>query len=95
MLCEALGTGPPAPESMIASLATVKLPDSRSATDAPPLSIDPIMTALWERHRIEVLASVWPASPGRVLRVSAQIYNEEPQYAQLVTALKELLAAGA
>jgi hypothetical protein len=30
-----------------------------------------------------------------VLRVSAQIYNEEPQYAQLVTALKELLAAGA
>jgi selenocysteine lyase/cysteine desulfurase len=53
------------------------------------------MTALWERHRIEVLASVWPASPGRVLRVSAQIYNEESQYAQLVTALKELLAAGA
>ena len=38
---------------------------------------------------------VWPASPGRVLRVSAQIYNDESQYGQLVTALKDLLAAGA
>jgi isopenicillin-N epimerase len=95
LLCEALGTALPAPESMIGSLATVTLPDSRAKTDAPPLSIDPIMTALWERHRIEVLASVWPASPGRVLRVSAQIYNEESQYVQLASALKELLAAGA
>ena len=35
------------------------------------------MAALFERYRIEVIASVWPASPGRILRVSAQIYNEE------------------
>jgi hypothetical protein len=39
--------------------------------------------------------SVWPASPGRVLRVSAQIYNEESQYARLAGALQEALAAGA
>jgi isopenicillin-N epimerase len=95
MLCEALGTESAAPESMVGSLATVKLPDSPATTDAPPLSTDPIMTSLWERYRIEVLASVWPASPGRVLRVSAQIYNDESQYGQLVTALKDLLAAGA
>jgi selenocysteine lyase/cysteine desulfurase len=38
---------------------------------------------------------VWPASPGRVLRVSAQVYNEESQYVRLASALKEALAAGA
>lgn len=95
LVCEALEIGAPAPESMIGSLATVPLPPAPGAADAPPLSTDPILTALWERHRIEVLASVWPASPGRILRVSAQIYNDESQYAVLADALVELLAAGA
>jgi selenocysteine lyase/cysteine desulfurase len=53
------------------------------------------MATLYDRYRIEVLASVWPESPGRILRVSAQIYNEESQYARLAGALKEALAAGA
>ncbi len=95
MLCEALGIEAPAPESMIGSLATVPLPPSPDATELPPLSVVPIMAALRERHAIEVLASVWPASPQRILRVSAQVYNEESQYARLAEALRELLAAGA
>ena len=95
MLCEALGIQAPAPESMLGSLATVPLPPARAATDAVPLSVDPIMAALFDRYRIEVLASVWPASPGRILRVSAQIYNEESHYGRLAGALKEALAAGA
>jgi isopenicillin-N epimerase len=80
---------------MLGSLATVPLPPARAATDAVPLSVDPIMATLFDRYRIEVLASVWPASPGRILRVSAQIYNEESHYGRLAAALKELLAAGA
>jgi isopenicillin-N epimerase len=95
LLCESLGVGAPAPESMLGSLATVPLPDARTSTDALPLSTDPIMATLWERYRIEVLASVWPAPPRRVLRVSAQAYNEESQYVRLASALKEALAAGA
>jgi len=95
MLCEALGIQAPAPESMIGSLATVPLPSAGAATDAAPLSVDPIMATLFDRYRIEVLASVWPASPGRILRVSAQIYNGESQYRRLAGALKEALAAGA
>jgi isopenicillin-N epimerase len=95
MLCEALDIQYPAPENMIGSLATVPLPPARGAADAAPLSVDPIMATLYDRYRIEVLASVWPESPGRILRVSAQIYNEESQYARLAGALKEALAAGA
>jgi isopenicillin-N epimerase len=95
LLCDVLGVQAPAPESMLGSLAAVPLPSAGGATDAVPLSVDPIMATLYDRYRIEVLASVWPASPGRILRVSAQIYNEESQYARLAGALKEALAAGA
>ncbi len=93
ILCEALGIAAPAPETMIGSLATVPLPSGPASPVLPPLAIDPIMRTLFERHRIEVLASVWPASPGRILRVSSQIYNEESEYLRLAEALKELLAA--
>ena len=94
ILCEALGIPAPAPDSMIGSLAAVPLPPGPAST-APPLSIDPIMATLYEKHRIETLASVWPASPGRILRVSAQIYNEESQYLRLAAALKAILAPAA
>ena len=92
ILCDALGVPAPAPESMLGSLAAVPLPPALAATDALPLSTDPISTTLYDRYRIEVPASVWPRSPGRILRVSAQIYNEESQYARLAAALKEVLA---
>jgi isopenicillin-N epimerase len=92
ILCEALGISAPAPESMIGSLATVPLPPGK-ASALPPLAVDPIMATLFDQYRIEVLASVWPASPGRILRVSAQIYNEESQYVRLAGALKEILSA--
>ncbi len=93
ILCEVLGITTPAPESMICSLATVPLPPGPPGLALPTLAIDPIMGVLFERYRIEVLASVWPESPGRVLRVSAQIYNEESQYVRLGKALKEILSA--
>jgi isopenicillin-N epimerase len=92
ILCEALAIAPPAPETMIGSLAAVPLPPG-PASNLRPLAIDPIMATLFDQHRIEVLASVWPASPGRILRVSAQIYNEEAQYVRLAGALKEILSA--
>jgi isopenicillin-N epimerase len=95
ILCETLGVAPPAPESMIGSLATVPLPPGPAGAALPTLAVDPIMSTLFDQHRIEVLASVWPASPGRVLRVSAQIYNEESQYVRLAGALQEILAAAA
>jgi isopenicillin-N epimerase len=95
VLCEVLGIGAPAPESMIGSLASVPLPPGPASPVLPTLAVDPIMATLFDQHRIEVLASVWPASPARILRVSAQIYNEEAQYVRLAGALKTILGLAA
>jgi isopenicillin-N epimerase len=91
ILCEALAVEPPAPDSMIGSLAAVPLPPASPDPRLPPLATDPLMNVLYEKRRIEVLASIFPESPRRVLRVSAQIYNHEEQYRYLARALSELL----
>ena len=90
ILCAALGVPPPAPESMIGSLAAVPLPDGQPrVVDA--LSIDPLQAALFEKHRIEVPIVPWPAPPKRLVRVSAQLYNTRDEYELLAHALREQL----
>ena len=91
ILCDALGIPPPAPEAMIGSLAAVPIPRGLPDLGLPPLAPHPLMTTLYNDHRIEVLASVWPKTPDCVLRVSAQIYNDESQYEKLARVLKEIL----
>jgi len=93
ILQEALGIPPPAPEEMVGSLAAVPLPPRKDGAELPPMSLDPISTHLFEAYRIETLVSVWPRSPERVLRVSAQLYNEESQFQTLARALRESLSA--
>jgi len=94
LLCETLGIAPPSPEEMIGSLAAVPLPErTPPEPELPPMSLDPIHHALFEQYRIETLGSVWPKSPQRVLRLSAQIYNDLSQYQKLAQALTVLLAA--
>jgi len=88
-LAEALGVVPPCPDDMIGALAAVPLPDA----DRPmPPRRDPLQVALFERFQIEVPVIAWPASPRRLLRVSAQFYNTPEQYARLAEALGALLA---
>jgi isopenicillin-N epimerase len=77
-LCEALGSEPPAPESMLGSLAAVLLPPSEAPAGAHGL--DPLQLMLWERHRIEVPVIRWPLPKLRVLRIAAQAYNSIEQY---------------
>jgi isopenicillin-N epimerase len=81
ILCNALGVEPPAPDSMIGSLAAVALPDG-DALD--------LQRRLWER-KIEVPIVPWPAPPRRLVRISAQLYNHADQYRQLATALLDLI----
>ena len=78
ILCEALGAAPPAPESMIGSLAAVPLPDGDNVA---------LQDSLWREHRIEVPIMPWPEPPKRLVRVSAQLYNTREQYAYLANAL--------
>lgn len=86
-LCEALGIDPPAPDSMLGSLAAVPLPASKTPSDG---MIDPLHAALVERG-FETLAVYWPKKPERVLRVSAQLYNRPDEYEELARVLPGLL----
>lgn len=88
VLLGALELEAPAPESMVGSLAALPLPPS--STSAPPSSalyVDPLQLALYDEHRVEVPIPPWPAPPARLVRVSAQAYNELADYERLATAL--------
>jgi isopenicillin-N epimerase len=87
----ALGVAPPAPEEMIGSLAALPLPDGAPEPPTSSLYADPLQVALFERHRIEVPVPPWPAPPCRLIRISAQLYNDLGQYERLAAALREEL----
>lgn len=89
ILAEALGVEPPCPESMIGTLVSLPLPDGEPG---PPsaLYVDPLQQTLLDRYRIEVPIASWPAPPKRLLRISAQLYNDEEDYRRMATALREL-----
>ena len=89
-LAGALGVAPPAPESMVGSLAALPLPDGAGDPPRSPLYQDPLQDALFERFAIEVPVVPWPAPPRRLVRVSAQLYNTLDDYRRLGAALREL-----
>jgi isopenicillin-N epimerase len=88
ILLDALRIEPPAPEFMLGSLASVPLPGSDGGP--PPESgpwWHPLQKQLLQKHRIEVPIMLFPA-PRLLVRIAAQLYNTEPQYARLAAALK-------
>jgi len=82
LLCAALRVEPPAPESMIASLASVPLPREEEAFPHP------LQRELFEQRRIEVPLMPFPAPPRYLIRVAAQVYNSRAQYERLAQALE-------
>ncbi|XGV99218.1 MAG: aminotransferase class V-fold PLP-dependent enzyme [Leptolyngbya sp. BL-A-14] len=82
LLCETLEIAPPCPESMLGSLAVVPLPDGNPQW---------LQDSLLEHYRIEVPIVPYPTASSRLVRVSAQLYNQPEQYAFLATAIAELL----
>ena len=79
---------------MIGSMAAVRLPDRQSAAiSRSVIAIEPLQDRLFEAHAIEVPIVPWPASPKRLVRVSAQAYNAIAEYEYLAEALKTALAA--
>jgi isopenicillin-N epimerase len=85
LLCEVLGTVAPAPDSMIGALAALVLPDGTMERTA--LGLDPLQDTLFFEHQIEVPIIPFPRPPHRLLRISAQIYNDERDYRRLAEAL--------
>lgn len=91
LLCTALQVPAPAPDDMIGSLAALPLPaDLPPAGDGP---IDALQDRLWTDHRIEVPVMSWPSPRLRLVRVSAQAYNDLGQYQLLAARLAALRGA--
>lgn len=88
LLTGTLGIAAPSPESTIGALAAVPL--GEAPTGASPFGGDELQVRLWQDHRIEVPIFHWPAPGHRVLRVSAQMHNDEDDYRRLVAALRAL-----
>ena len=87
LLCERWGLDHPAPDEMLGSMAALPLPD---ATKPPSPFGDALHDELFDRYRIEVPVQSWPQWPQRVLRVSAQLYNELDEYGRLAEAVASL-----
>lgn len=92
ILLEALGTRAPAPESMLAAMASVPIPDGPGPPS--PRTQSRLQQAL-RADGIQVPVSTWPAPPRRLLRISAQAYNHRDQYVRLAESLCRRLRAEA
>ncbi|HYB42908.1 MAG TPA: aminotransferase class V-fold PLP-dependent enzyme [Candidatus Methylomirabilis sp.] len=86
LLCAAAGSAPACPDAMIGSLASVVLPNGPTSEVAWRRP-DPLQRRLFDVWGIEVPVISWPAAPRRLLRISAQLYNDREQYAALARAL--------
>jgi isopenicillin-N epimerase len=90
LICERLEIAEPCPESMIGTMASVPLPPG-SEPPSQKRGMDPVHHALMAEFAIDVPVFLWPRPPGRVLRISAQLYNSMAQYRRLADALCKLL----
>lgn len=91
LLCDRLDLAPPAPESMLGSLATLILPGAPPPTTSSPFEVAPLQRALFERHGIEVPVWRFGAPPLALIRLSAQAYNDVDDYRALGEALAQEL----
>jgi isopenicillin-N epimerase len=92
VICAAVGIPPACPDEMIGSIASMILPDG-PATDLTWRGRDPIQGRLFEGWGFEVPIMRWPGPPRRLLRISAQLYNDATQYGRLAEAVVKELAA--
>lgn len=92
ILCEALAVAPPCPETMVGAMASVTLP--RAKTDSVTAKLDHESLTDWFRERgIETWFFPWACDGGKLVRASAQLYNDEAQYALLASTLRDALDA--
>ena len=87
LLCEALGVAAPCPDAMIGSLAAVPIAGGAGPEEPSAWTTDPLQDARLLQDRLEVPVIHWPSAGQRLVRVSAQLYNEPAQYERLADAL--------
>jgi isopenicillin-N epimerase len=94
----ALGVQTPIPESMLGSMAMIRLP----IAPMPDAEIDALKASIVAEDRIEVPIHGWPVPAARespdalpsaiVNRISGQLYNEPADYDRLAAVLSRRLA---
>jgi len=88
VVCAAMDVPPPCPDHMVGSMASIPLAAPAPATPAETLDQDAL--ASWFRDRgLETWFTPWPCAGGKLVRVSAQLYNHRQQYALLAGLLRE------
>lgn len=85
-----LGARPLIPDAMIGSIASIEIPPQPGESKS---IFDPLMLALRHEHHIEVPVFNWPDQSRRLLRISAQQYNDISQYERLADALVAEMAS--
>jgi len=83
----ALGVPAAAPDSMLGSLASILLPDDGLGSPASAFDVDPLQLRLFDDHAIEVPIMWSDAAGRRLVRISAQAYNDPDEYERLAQAL--------
>lgn len=86
LLCSALGTAAPCPESMVGSLAVALFPETTPKAPKP----EALYEALVARG-IEVPIVPFAGYPSGFVRIAAQVYNSEAELHALAHALREEL----
>lgn len=84
IIADAMGTDPLAPDDMIGSIASISIPPLDGQSDD---IFDPLMLELRHRWKIEVPVFTWPDPEHRLIRISAQQYNNLDEYERLASAL--------
>ena len=87
-ICEELGTDPGGPADTVGSMATIVLPGDSTADFG---AMDPLTLRLRQEWQIEVPVFPWRDWPGRLLRISAHLYNDMADYEKLAASLRQEL----
>lgn len=93
LICDAIGTSAPVPETMVSAIASVEIP---SEQEVGPISLegDPFHHLLMDKYGIQVPVFPWRHHGTRYIRISAQLYNHIDEYNFLAEALSEILENG-
>jgi len=90
VLAEALNRNFPLPEEFIGSLVYFPIPPREAPWPLSKGFWDPDQERLFKEFKIEVPVIYWPQPPRRLMRISAQAYNEKWHYEFLKEALRKI-----
>jgi isopenicillin-N epimerase len=90
LLADRLGLPLPAPNELLAAMATIPLPERLQRVPHVLGRFDFIQNRLLDKHGIEVPIVRWGEPQRRFIRISAQAYNDTADYRTLAEALARM-----